>query len=93
MQNLFELVVLAGACVCGALLATLRGPIKLPILFRALVFLQLYPERELGLASLISRFKALNVASTSAEPEKCNWTRGSHRHVAGGVHDLPSGRL
>jgi hypothetical protein len=67
------------------LLAILRGPGKLPIHFRAIVFLQrkrVYPERELGPALLISRFKALNVASISAEPEKCNWTRGIHRHVA-----------
>ena len=33
-----------------------------------------YPERELGLALLTDRLKALNVASTSPEPEKCVWT-------------------
>jgi hypothetical protein len=134
LQNVFELVVLAEACICGVhfeevhdlaacsarlatrfpirravrdayaeasgvirvlfsqLLATLRGPGKLPILFRAIVFLQrkrVYPERELGPALLTGRLKALNVASTSAEPEKCNWTRGIHRLTwREGVHDL-----
>jgi hypothetical protein len=54
------------------LLATFRGPGKFPTIFRAIVFLpreRLYPERELGPALLTSRFKALKVASTSAEPE------------------------
>jgi hypothetical protein len=69
------------------LLAILRGLGKLPILFRAIVFLQrnrVYLERELGPALLTSRFKALNVASTSAEPDKCNYIDTWRK----GVHDL-----
>ena len=48
----------ASAAICvlfSQLLATLCGPGKLPILFRAIVFLQrkrVYPERELGPALL-----------------------------------------
>ena len=59
------------------LLATLHGRGKLPILFRDIVFLQrkrVYPERELCSALLTSSLKAVNVISTSAEPEKMQFS-------------------
>ncbi|KAI0273023.1 hypothetical protein BGY98DRAFT_1099612 [Russula aff. rugulosa BPL654] len=55
------------------LLAALSTPGKLLSLFRAISFLRrmrVFLERELALAFLTGRLKALNVALTSAESEK-----------------------